>query len=51
MLDEIQRGIKLLKNIVKRALPEDYRSRIMLIVVDARAVDAPLSLNQVELVP
>jgi len=51
MLDEIQRGIKLLESIIEHTLSEDYRSRIMLIVLDARVVDAPLSLNQVELVP
>ncbi len=48
---EIQRGVKLLEKLIKRALPQDYASRTRLVVVDARIADAPFSLDQIESVP
>ena len=47
----IRWGVELLEKLIRRALPEDYASRIRLVVVDARVVDAPFSLDQIEFVP
>ncbi len=49
--NEIQHGVKFLENLVKRTLPKNYVPRIRIAIVDARVVDAPFSLDQIEFVP
>jgi len=51
VLSGIQWGVKLLEDLVKRALPEDHASKTRLVVVDTRVIDAPFSLDQIEFVP
>ena len=44
-------GRKFLENLVKQVLPQDYASKIRLEIIDARAIDAPFSLDVIEIIP